>query len=221
MQDSDPKQNNKQYFDIMSSPKPNPTSRPVINNDPVQSDPMVSTTTAGVAASQTTKAEQSEVGESIGAPIVAVPQENTTPPSPEENITVDIPEVPGDADPDAVQYEVPTKPNTEEPVQPNDVDADKLLENTAPTNTNVEVPGDTNNAQPEPSQSSPEQAQTQTTTEAQPTIDSTPTQAVQSQHVVSHNPKSKKALIKTIIGIIILIILIVAAFLVYKYKIGK
>src|ERR1035438_8320480 len=45
----DPLQKNsdsRQYFDIKRPSNPDPTSRPVINNEPIQSDPMVSSRSA-------------------------------------------------------------------------------------------------------------------------------------------------------------------------------
>lgn len=53
--------NKKQYFDIKAAPKPDPTSRPVVNNVPIQEDPMVSATTAGVEAKVASVSEQPNV----------------------------------------------------------------------------------------------------------------------------------------------------------------
>ncbi len=135
--------NQKQYFDIKSSPNPDATSRPVVNSDPIQVDPMVS--------------------------VVSPPATD------EQNIPIASATLPANPVQPVVLPEQPTI----NPVIPDINSADPVIEPTTQT---------------------PESPQTM------------------SQHTVSVH---KKKPIDKIIGVIILAILIVAALLVYKVKMGK
>lgn len=83
----------KQYFDIKGATNPDPTSRPVVNNNPIQEDPMVSVATQPQTPPIPTQTAPVDLqpSESISTPPAAVSEHlaNSTPEQPQPLPTTD------------------------------------------------------------------------------------------------------------------------------------
>jgi hypothetical protein len=237
MQDTN--QNNpepKQFFDIKGPSNPDPTSRPVINNDPVQADPMVSSS--------------SSIPISDGTQAPSEPVVNSPSPDPSQSISVksDEPTLEtaaqlGGAEPSEISYNEPAvEAKSEEPTSLPSLptDASSTIETpevTSPAPAPPVVPEEAvPSSEPVPAPALPETPPPSISEEAaltqpltQPadhsaSIVSNPIQeTIKNEADAIAKAKSKKKVfnLNTIIGIFILVLLIVTAFIVYKYKIGK
>jgi hypothetical protein len=229
MQDSPQDSDKKQYFDIKGPSNPDPTSRPVINSDPIQADPMVSPT-AGDATSV-----DSSAGDSIPVSSASTTSE------PASN-SVEVPDVPGGADPEAVVYKDPEPKTTEDAkvdVSESTSPAGDENKETVPVTSSV-ADGETDSDKPLTDSAEPDKEATSASENSSPSESDKPSaidnpalptdvlagqpstpQAVTPAVSAAAKPAKNDKMLKTIIGVLILILLVVTALIVYKFKIGK
>jgi len=214
---------NKQYFDIKGPSNPDPTSRPVINTEPIQVDPMVSTTQTPAQAPDLSSNVMSNGDLDLSLP--DLPEDNATTPG---NTSQSEPKI-------AATTAIATPPvvntvNTNEVSQPSTETASSSVNqsdtatidtqpstSTAATST---VKSDTELNQSKPISTSllqpiekPKVNDTTVTTpiETKPKID-------QSVHVQKHN---NHLMLKVLLGFLILVVIGLTSYLVYKVKFGQ
>jgi len=169
----DPLQNSsedKHYFDIKGPAKPDPTSRPVINNEPLQTDPMVSVTSptpsegeadaepidGNVETEDPTSQSEGTVTSTIDnqtSETISGVEDKTEVPQSDQTEPGDtpVPDLPGGSNPDAVEYKTPEPDKTSEEATtpPADSDAAPTVElssvetESEKSSDDSVVPGDT------------------------------------------------------------------------------
>lgn len=238
---------NKQYFDIKPFSNPSPTSRPVINNKPVIDDPMVSPARIGddIEVVSSSKPEYDFVEENsvnnalnkVDDNVFADQQFSSsgavTNNAVEPETPIAEPEV--TTDPSSVNFAksaAKEELETEKPVsafaisQMENIPTEPINSNTTLTQTSITTESQANPVSDQSKADQPQPVQNSQNTESTPQDSvNLATEMPQniSPHIVSTNPKTLKDHfnLKTIIGIVILILIVVGALVVYKFKIGK
>jgi hypothetical protein len=218
------KSETKQYFDIKSSSKPDPTSRPVINNEPIQSDPMMS-------AHNSSESEINQDNSNETSPVAVVPVV----------IKDDLPE----GGLGVVQLD---SPQTEEPSKADDTDHDMpdLSGDSNPTTvTDDELPAGTDKSSGEDAAIQLPETPAASDEEVHPSDfgvvgeQSPASKQTATQTSSNHEPPAAPALIsqpfplkqdgvfknnlslKIAIVALVVILLVIVSFIVYKFKSGQ